>query len=63
MMPVKEYYAKCGIVPGGFSFTKMNESSVFKKFKELKSNKATGLDNIPVKYSILRTQLNVLLLW
>ncbi len=47
---VKEYYAKCGITPGGFLFTKIEESNVFKKLTNLKSSKATGLDNIPVKF-------------
>ncbi len=47
---VKEYYAKCGIMLGGVLFTKVKESNVFKKLINLKSSKATGLDNIPVKF-------------
>ncbi len=33
-----------------FLFTKIEESKVFKKLTNLKSSKATGLDNIPVKF-------------
>ncbi len=43
-------YAKCGIIPGGFLFTKVKESNIFKKLINLKSSKATGLDNIPEKF-------------
>ncbi len=54
---VKEYYAKCSIIPGGFLFTKVKESNVFMKLIILKSSKATGLDNIPVKL-ILKDSAN-----
>ncbi len=37
-------------IPGGFLFTKVKESNVFKKLINLKSSKATGSDNIPEKF-------------
>lgn len=47
---VKEYYANCGVTLGGFSFNKVNETTVYKKLTDLKCNKATGLDNIPARF-------------
>ncbi len=47
---VKEYYAKCSIIPGCFFFTKVKESNVFMKLINLKSSIATGLDNIPLTF-------------
>lgn len=49
-LPVQKYYANCGVTLGGFSFNKVNETTVYKKLTDLKCNKATGLDNIPARF-------------